>query len=207
MASHFRFELQVAAMSDLHPSWVPSLAPELVQAARERAIGRRWLARQIAASELLDNVTPIAMSAGWRWLLKPLSQFPDLLLDLGGIVSAPRLRTVVERKPLALLREVLGEARYQRVLRHGAGSTAPPVVDSAAALPDDADALRESLQRQAAIELQAQLQGVDRALSERVALALPRDWALPPSTAARLDAAAFEAVLRTHVDGFAGAAA
>ncbi|MCH9827443.1 MAG: SctK family type III secretion system sorting platform protein [Gammaproteobacteria bacterium] len=207
MASNVRFELQAAAMSDLHPSWAPTLAPELVLAARERAIGRRWLARQITASELLGNVTPITLSGGWRWLLKPLSEFSDLLLDLGGIVLAPRLRTVVERKPLALLREVLGEARYQRVLKHGGGSAAPLVGDAAAALPDDAEGLREVLRRQAAIELQAQLQGIDRALSERLALALPRDWALPPSTAARLDAAVFEAVLRTHVDGPLGVSA
>ena len=42
------FDLQSATLDRVHPSWFLNIEPQLIVAARRDALGRRWLANQLA---------------------------------------------------------------------------------------------------------------------------------------------------------------
>ena len=123
-------DLQRQTLERVHPSWLPSLAAELVVVARRHSAGRRFLAARLHkfAPVLLSLPLERASATGPErpaqarrlgeaaWLRTALKEPVERALDLGSHVLAPTLRTVVTRSAVAQLRTALGAERYERIL-------------------------------------------------------------------------------------------
>ena len=179
-------QLQTAALDDTHPSWFPGIDENLLERARASPLGRRWLASRLAeegAPILFSNPRPpdsaaAAALAEHGWLLPRLGAAAELCFELGVYGLAPALRASISREVVARVRRVVGDARYQQVLRMPS-RTAPSTVNAATSLklPDDDLALRERLMAQGVTELVALAASSHAALAERVRVAFGREIA------------------------------
>lgn len=116
--------LRSRALDETDAAWFGAVAPILVDRARQSRLGRRMLARRLAANgaPLLFGTMPrstpqaIAVStwAGW-----PVEKLRAIALDLGAIALAPALRSLVRRETVLRIRRVLGESRYGLALADG----------------------------------------------------------------------------------------
>lgn len=171
-------DLQRETLSRVHASWLPSIPPPLVAVARQRAIGRRWLATPLAAASpilfgrpTLSDARSAARLVRASWLLPLLQASLDCALDLGSIVFGPTVRRIVKRSAVVKLRAVLGE-RYLQILRAQAG---PAEGDPAEPLNDE-DHLIERLTRCGVAELIAYADRLHPAWGEGFKLTFEREW-------------------------------
>ncbi len=142
-------ELQRQALDGAHAAWFDDLPPQLLDAARDDAAGRRLLARRLAgiAPQLFAGfpaVLPAALAANAR-LRTSRHSLDEQALDLGALAFAPMLRLMIARDEVVRLRRVLGAARYARTLAAADRGPAPPA--SAAAALAEACGADETLHR------------------------------------------------------------
>ena len=178
------FDLQRATLERLDPSWLPGLAGELVIEARRTATGRRWLAdRLTSVSPLLfalprgPDATAVPKLDNLGWLAAVLREPHERALDLGSLLLAARLRTVVSRSTVTHLRAMLGVERYERALRASlANVTAPAVPRTSMQTSDQANVLIRQVLRHGAHELAAYAAHLHPAFAQSVRLSFERDW-------------------------------
>jgi len=178
------FDLQRATVERLDPSWLPSLAGELVVEARKTPTGRRWLAEQLRSVTPLLFALPCRDGAAsahrlyhLRWFGGVLREPQERALDLGSILLAARLRTVVGRSAVTHLRRMLGVERYERALTASLADVAAPAVPRASMqTSDEADVLMRQVLRHGAHELAAYAAHLHPAFAQSVKLSFERDW-------------------------------
>ena len=179
------FDLQSATLSRVHPSWFRNIDPQLILAARRHALGRRWLANQLARlSPSLFSLTVWRSEAAARlaasaWLAQPLEDPMECALELGGVALAAALRTVVTRDGVMKLRLALGAARYDRVLQSNvvaSDSSERPVWTSG-----EVERIADHVARRGAMELAGYAASAHPAWGESVRLSFERWWWMSPS--------------------------
>jgi len=171
-------ELQRETLTRVHASWVPGIPAELLAVARERALGRRWLAKPLAAVSpaLLARPAPsdsrsAALLVRAGWLMPLLRVSLECALDLGSLVLGATVRRIVKRSAVVKLRTALGAERYNRIL-----SSQGPVTSSSTAPLVDEDSLIERLTRGGAAELIAYADRLHPAWGESFKLTFERAW-------------------------------
>jgi hypothetical protein len=175
------FDLQRETIERVHPSWLPSIDPDLVIAARQSTVGRRWLANQLTTINPLLFALPRGVGPGCvqdlqplGWFTTALRQATDCALDLGALALAPRLRTVITRPAVTQIRTTLGQDRYERALAAPIpGPTLPP---------DDVTSLLEEILPRGAHELAEHAAQLHPALAESVKLTFDSHWWDSPAT-------------------------
>jgi hypothetical protein len=178
------FDLQRATVEQVHPSWLPSLAAELVVAARRTPNGRRWLANQLSTVtpllfDLPSGVGPASVHELYDlgWFRAALREPLERALDLGSLLLAARLRTVVTRSAVTHLRTMLGAQRYERALTASSANTAAPDVPRISMqTSDEADVLVGQVLHHGAHELAAYAAHLHPALAQSVKLSFERNW-------------------------------
>jgi hypothetical protein len=179
------FDLQSATLDRVHPSWFRNIEPQLIQAARRDALGRRWLANYLAPlSPALFSLTIWRSEAADRlaataWLAQPLEESMECALELGGVALAAALRTVVNRDGVMKLRLALGASRYDRILQSNVvatGSTERPVWTNGAV-----ESITDHVARRGAMELAGYADNAHPAWGESVRLSFERWWWMSPS--------------------------
>jgi len=193
------FDLQSATLNRVHPSWFRNIEPQLILAARRDALGRRWLANQLAGlSPALFSLTEWRSEAAARlgaaaWLAHPLEDPMECALELGSVALAAAIRTVVTRDGVMKLRLALGASRYDRVLQSNVVTTDcndRPVWTSGAV-----ESITDHVARRGAMELVGYAANVHPAWGESVRLSFERWWWMSPSEWT-LPAAVVETALR-----------
>lgn len=112
-----------AVFAEIHPDWyrqadvdgpdTTPMSPQLLQRARDSALGRRMLARWLmrdmgVGGELLAPRPDGALAAAVvRW---PRARLATLVRDIGALAYAPAIRAEVRREPVRLLRRALGNS-------------------------------------------------------------------------------------------------
>ena len=178
------FDLQRATVEQVHPSWLPGLAAELVVAARRTPTGRRWLANQLSKVtpllfDLPSGVGPASVHELYDlgWFRAALREPLERALDLGSLLLAARLRTVVSRSAVTHLRTMLGAQRYERALTASSANTAAPDVPRVSMQTSDAaDVLVGQVLHHGAHELAAYAAHLHPALALSVKLSFERNW-------------------------------
>lgn len=177
-------------LAEVDPSWYDGLEPALLSRARESHLGRRLLARWLAAGAASTLLAP-APGAGpldvvARW---PRAGVAALTRDLGALAYAPAIRAEVRREPVRRLKQALGNS-YLLALDNTVwnGRVDPAIakrlaaeLDRALAAGEDDSALYALLDRQGRAELNEWADGHERALSEWARLLQPSDAALDPA--------------------------
>lgn len=176
-------------LAEVDPSWYDGLEPALLSRAQESHLGRRLLARWLAAGAASTLLAP-APRAGpldvvARW---PRAGVAALTRDLGALAYAPAIRAEVRREPVRRLKQALGNS-YLLALDNTVwnGRVDPTIarrlaaeLDRALAGEDDTT-LYALLDRQGRAELNEWADGHERALSEWARLLQPSDAALDPA--------------------------
>lgn len=179
-----------ALLAEVDPSWYDDLEPALLSRARDSRLGRRLLARWLAAGAASTLLAP-APGAGpldvvARW---PRAAVAALTRDLGALAYAPAIRAEVRREPVRRLKQALGNS-YLLALDNTVwnGRVDPAVARrlaaeldralAADAAGDENAALYALLDRQGRAELDAWADGHERALGEWARLLQPSDAAL-----------------------------
>lgn len=179
------FDLQSATLDRVHPSWFRNIEPQLILAARRDALGRRWLANQLAKlSPALFSLTVWRSDTAERlrataWLAQPLEEPMECALELGGVALAAVLRTVVTRDGVMKLRLALGASRYDRILQSDVGTTASterPVWTNGTV-----ESITDYVARRGAMELAGYGDNAHPAWGESVRLSFERWWWMSPS--------------------------
>lgn len=193
-------DLQRETLTRVHASWLPSIPPPLVAVARERAIGRRWLATPLAAASpilfgrpSLSDARSAARLVRASWLLPLLKVSLDCALDLGSIALGATVRKIVKRTAVVKLRAALGTDRYAQILRSQGG----PAEDSATPLMDE-NAVMERLTRSGVAELIAYADRLHPAWGESFKLTFEREWCSGKSAPPELLPDIVEAALRSR---------
>lgn len=180
-------------LAEVDPSWYDDLEPALLSQARESPLGRRLLARWLAAGAASTLLAP-APGAGpldvvARW---PRAGVAALTRDLGALAYAPAIRAEVRREPVRRLKQALGNS-YLLALDNTVwnGRVDPAIARRLAAELDralaadaageDDSALYALLDRQGRAELNEWADGHERALSEWARLLQPSGAGLDPA--------------------------
>jgi hypothetical protein len=186
------FEVQVETLKRVHSSWVPDVPIELLAQARNRPLGRRWLAGRLSVASPVLFGLPVALdsdalarlkAAAW---LKPLAADPlQCALELGSLAMAPVLRTLAGQPEVVKVRGALGPERFARVLASAMARAEPP----AAAAQEGLDMV-ERVIRCGAAEFAGLADSLHPAWGESVRLTYERSWwfgasspSLSPATA------------------------
>ena len=95
-------------LAEIHPGWYGDVDPALLQRAQASGIGRRLLARWLAA-----DIAPRLFAPSPQGLANVAARWPRVRLaalarDLGTLAFAPAIRAEVRREPVRRLRHVLG---------------------------------------------------------------------------------------------------
>jgi len=156
---------QAQALDHLHPGWLAPLDAALIDAARVTPLGRRWLASRLVAR------APGLFGAPARPSARRMPALPDveLLLEAGAVALRPLWRAQISRQAVGALHEVLGEHRYERLLRQDPG-TVGPVPSTTDVLPQTAAQWRQCFLRQGVAEFRALLDPDDARLLEGISL-------------------------------------
>lgn len=179
------FDLQSATLDRVHPSWFRNIEPQLILAARREALGRRWLANQLAKlSPALFSLTVWRSDAAdllgaAAWLTKPLVDPMECALELGAVALAAALRTVVTRDGVMKLRLALGASRYDRVLQSNAVTTEPQ--ERPVWVSGTVEGITDHVARRGAMELAGYADHAHPAWGESVRLSFERWWWMSPS--------------------------
>lgn len=180
-------------LAEVDPSWHDALEPELLSRARDSRLGRRLLARWLAAGAASTLLAP-APGAGpldtvARW---PRAGVAALTRDLGTLAYAPAIRAEVRREPVRRLKQALGNSyllaldntvwngRVDPTLaaRLSAGLEQALAADAA---NENQAALYALLDRQGRAELNEWANSHERALAEWSRLLQPRDAGFDPA--------------------------
>lgn len=174
-------------LAEVDPSWYDGLAPELLARAQDSRLGRRWLARWLAAgaaSTLLapaPGTGPLELVARW-----PRAGVAALTRDLGALAYAPAIRAEVRREPVRRLKQALGNSyllaldntiwngRVDPTLAKRLASTLDQALAADGAGEEDV-ALHALLDRQGRAELNEWANSHERALGEWARLLQPSD--------------------------------
>jgi hypothetical protein len=199
------FDLQSATLRRVHASWVGGgIPPDLIDAARRRSLGRRWLAQRICTRHPLLFELParaddeaVAGVHRARWLEPVLQDSQRLALELGALALAPTLRTLVSRSAVVSLRQALGPVRYERMLATAAATPGTGRDDDLAASAESGGDIVERVTRCGAWELAEYAEHLHPAWGESVRLTFERGW-WRDVQARRFSDAAMDATLRAH---------
>ena len=179
-----------ALLAEVDPSWYGELDPDLLTPARDSRLGRRLLARWLAAGPAATLLAPSpgegAIATAARW---PRASVAALVRDLGALAYAPAIRAEVRREPVRRLKQALGNS-YLLALDNTVwnGRVDPAVgkrlaagLDSALAANDDDAALFALLDRQGRAEFDEWARAGEPALGEWARLQQPQDAPLDPA--------------------------
>lgn len=173
-------------LTEADPSWhgtgADAIAPELLAAARDSAIGRRLLARWLAAAHAPALLAP-QPGAGFgaaavRW---PRARMARLVRDLGALAYAPAIRAEVRREPVRRLKHALDNAYllaldslvWDGKVQLHLGAQLVAEIDHALRVEDDRP-LFDLLDRRGRAELRLWAQRRDPGLADWSRLLLPR---------------------------------
>ncbi len=174
-----------ALLAEVDPSWYGGLEPALLSRAQDSRLGRRLLARWLAADAASTLLAPVPGAGPYdivvRW---PRIGVAALTRDLGALAYAPAIRAEVRREPVRRLKQALGNS-YLLALDNTVwnGRVDPAVAKRLGAQLERAladatdDALYASLDRQGRAELDQWAGGHERALGEWARLLQPSDAA------------------------------
>jgi hypothetical protein len=198
------FDLQSATLRRVHASWVGGIPAELIDAARRRSLGRRWLAQRLCKKHPLLFALPpradgeaVAGVHRARWLAPVLDHAQSLALELGALALAPTLRTLVSRSAVVTLRQALGTAPYEKMLSAATDTASAGRDDDLAATAESGGDIVERVTRCGAWELAEYAEHLHPAWGESVRLTFERGW-WRDVQARRLTDAAMEAALRAY---------
>ena len=173
-------------LAEIHPGWYGDVDPALLQRAQASGIGRRLLARWLAADVAPRLFAPSPQGLATVAVRWPRARLAALARDLGTLAFAPAIRAEVRREPVRRLRHVLGNS-YLLALdqsvwdgRVGAAVGKRLKADMAAALDGDAGDHAQLLalfDRQGRNEVRAAAGRDDPALGEWLMLQHPRETA------------------------------
>ena len=179
------FDLQRETLVRVHASWLPGIPVELLKVARKSALGRRWLAKRLAAASPTLFGRPAPPDSGSAsglvsaaWLMPLLRDSLECALDLGSLALASTVRTIIKGSAVVKLRAALGPARYIRVLTStpAPSQTAKPQAPPATLTDTDENEIVERLIRCGAVELAAYAEHLHPAWGESVRLTFERGW-------------------------------
>lgn len=178
--------LAQAGLADLDASWIPSVEPSLLAAAKRSQVGRHWIASVLAESwDLFNDLTVYSDELQPPqlppWLFTNLPGRAPLVL--GALTFAGAIKKSVARAQVSRLREILGLQLHQRILDE---PDSPETAPSSVAQQDINTAIQVGaprelatrFRRQGAMELYHSARHYHPRAGERVALAFPRDWQL-----------------------------
>lgn len=98
-------------LAEVDPSWYGELDPALLAQASGSRLGRRLLARWLAAGPAATLLAPSpgegAVATAVRW---PPARLAALVRDLGALAFAPAIRAEVRREPVRRLKQALGNS-------------------------------------------------------------------------------------------------
>lgn len=192
--AHLWSGLQSAALADLRSDWVPGVDPLLVRAARHTDTGRVWLSRKlalhstlfgylsmphVAADEAEQPSTPPPLPDLPDWLFAQADSWHERVMAVGAQVCVSAIRASVQREQVAILRQALGDALYERSLCVAKCVDAEQEqLQPAPVWPRCAESVRRQVYRLGIIEVYHALRCLHPVAAERCALAFPRAWAL-----------------------------
>jgi len=176
-----------ALLAEVDPSWYDTLEPELLSRAQDSRLGRRLLARWLAAGAASQLLAPApgggANDVVARW---PRASVEALTRDLGALAFAPAIRAEVRREPVRRLKQALGNGYLlaldntvwngrvdPAVGKRLAGALHQALADDAAG--EDDTSLHALLDRQGRAELNEWASNNERALAEWARLQQPSD--------------------------------
>lgn len=178
-----------ALLAEVDPSWYGGLDPALLAPARDSRLGRRLLARWLAAGPAATLLAPSpgegAIATATRWQRAGLAA---LIRDLGALAYAPAIRAEVRREPVRRLKQALGNSYLLALDNTVWNGRVDPVVGKrlaaglSAALAAQGDAeLFALLDRQGRAELDEWARDAEPALGEWARLQQPQHAALDPA--------------------------
>jgi hypothetical protein len=172
--------IQSALLSAQSLSW-PDFENELVERAKQSAIGRRMLANALAktaAPHLFGSLEHLKPNEHAGWMALDEHSLDARILDLGALLFADAIRSTVVRQALQVLRSAIGETRYAMILKadlsdvdHAWQKRAKTLFNAALNLPTSLEPL---LRTEGAQELFNLLEHEHPMLRERVRLLYPR---------------------------------
>ncbi|MEH6422404.1 hypothetical protein [Pseudomonas sp. CGJS7] len=174
-------------LAGIDPSWHGTgndrIAPELLNAARDSAIGRRLLARWLAATDAPALLAP-QPGAGFgaaavRW---PRERVARLVRDLGALAYAPAIRAEVRREPVRRLKSALDNSYllaldslvWDGKVQATLGAQLAAEIDHALRASDSDQPLFDLLDRRGRAELRLWAERRDPGLADWSRLLLPR---------------------------------
>jgi hypothetical protein len=174
-------------LTEVDPSWHGTgndrIAPELLAAARDSAIGRRMLARWLAANDAPALLAPQPGAgfgaAALRW---PRARMARLVRDLGALAYAPAIRAEVRREPVRRLKVALDNSYllaldslvWDGKVQANLGAQLAAEIDQALRAGDD-QPLFDLLDRRGRAELRLWAERRDPGLADWSRLLLPRE--------------------------------
>lgn len=171
-------------------SWLDDFDSSLLSPARESDLGRRLLARSLAAGAASTLLAPAPKPAlqrvVGRWSPEKLQ---SLVRNLGVLAFAPAIRSEVGREPVRRLKLAL-DKRYLLALDRQVWDGEVPrdvharlqaAMQTALREPDATAALLPLFNQHGCAELRAWAHQRDPAFTEWLALLHPRDHVLPPT--------------------------
>ncbi len=183
------------SIDDFDPRWIPHLPSKLLSAARKSVLGRRILAGELARGPGRHLYSPVSIASvsdapEQRWIFWPAQRLRFALADVGAMALRPALRMLVQRRVVGMIREGIGDERYQWVMHEHADTPAHASrarLASAGALLTahlaQPDKLRRQFERCGAHELAAATQGYPLG-TDRLRLVCAPSWLEASSTPA-----------------------
>lgn len=174
-------------LTEIDPSWHGTgndrIAPELLAAARESALGRRLLARWLAANDVPALLAPQPGAgfgaAALRW---PRARMARLIRDLGALAYAPAIRSEVRREPVRRLKQALDNSYllaldslvWDGKVQASLGAQLAAEIDQALRASETDQPLFDLLDRRGRAELRLWAERRDPGLADWSRLLLPR---------------------------------
>jgi len=173
-------------LAEVDPSWIgvgeDALAPELLDTARGSALGRRLVARWLAADApalLAPQPGDGFGAAARRW---PPARMVRMVRDLGALAYAPAIRAEVRREPVRRLKQALDNSYllaldslvWDGKVQAQLGAQLSAELDAALRASEDDHLLFDLLDRRGRTELRLWAERRDPGLADWSRLLLPR---------------------------------
>jgi hypothetical protein len=192
-----------------HPAHCGDFPEQLLQRARQSAVGRRHLVRAAVRSASVVFAPDQERWQLWQneepWLQWPQQRLHALTRELGVLALAPALRMLLERSAVLFVRGVLGLDNWRRA--QVSDSWQGPAPDAVRAMGDavlqrcgrDPQALDEAVFERGKIEFLSHAERRHESLAKRLALSYVVLPAHSCSADSWLPASAVPALLAEHV--------
>ena len=185
MPDYLQEKFQYAALAELHPSWLPCIAPDILNTIfclkmPYSKMAKAWLAKRLS-NEFTLFKNPIAKLESEKnqhyeaWLLNPIYSDHAFLLETGALAYGSNLRTIVARDERLRLSRVLGEVLYEKAQKHNL-SACPELIESIKKIVQQDEKLLHGLLKQSYKSLLLKAVQCHPYAVERVVLAFPADW-------------------------------